>query len=673
MNCLNSYGDASGQKINLVKSSIIFGAKVSADAKRAVKETLGIDKEGGDGTYLGLPECFSGSKRQLLSFLRRKLQGRLNGWFAKSLSQGGKEILIKSICLALPIYAMSCFRLPKDTCARLRSALTEFWWSNGNNRKKIAWVAWQKLCKSKDQGGLGFKDLEKFNQALLAKQAARVLNNPDSLMAQVLKHRYFKNSSFLDSGVGSRPSFAWRSIIHGRELLQQGLLKKIGSGSDTVVWWDRWILDSIPRVPDYRQGSVVDLTLRVEDLLIPGTGVWNQELVFRTFTRKDAEIIMKIKPEISHTNSVVWGLSRNGSYTSKSGYALLEIIEEINTSQVEIIPPVEKKLWSTLWKTKTTPKLRHFLWRILSGALAVKERLRSRGIQLNITCSSCNNGVEDIGHVLFHCPFAQEVWALSSIPMPPSGAWSRSIFLNLHHLINCGKRKSQAPETGQVFPWILWHIWKARNAFCFEHTRLYPAVILDKALVEAEVWRELQVPTLQRTSQVVVAQAIRNWKKPPTDWVKCNFASSWVNSTSVCSGAWIVRDGYGKAIFHSRRSFPCLPNPLEADLCSLLWTLEDMANMRVDKVIFESSSPYLREAFRLNSSPGTNPMVSRITQLFHGFSELCTELVFDESNKVASFIANSVTRDQRLQSYIGSGGPSWLQTLISQKSGFDSS
>ncbi|KAL0787084.1 hypothetical protein Bca101_003330 [Brassica carinata] len=144
-----------------------------------------------------------------------------------------------------------------------------------------------------------------------------------------------------------------------------------------------------------------------------------------------------------------------------------------------------------------------------------------------------------------------------------------------------------------------------------------------------------------------------------------------IDYTSVCGGAWIVRDGYGKAIFHSIRSFPRLPNPLEADLCSLLWTLEDMANLRIEKVIFESSSPYLREAFRLNSSPGTNLMVFRITQLFHGFSEWCTELVLDESNKVASFIANSVTRDQRLQSYIGSGGPSWLQTLISQESGFD--
>lgn len=98
--------------------------------------------------------------------------------------------------------------------------MIEFWWSSGNNRKKIVWVALQRICKSEDQGRLGFKDLEKFNQSLLAKQAARIMNNLDSLLAQVLKQRYFKNAYFLDSGLGARPSFAWRSILHGRELLQ---------------------------------------------------------------------------------------------------------------------------------------------------------------------------------------------------------------------------------------------------------------------------------------------------------------------------------------------------------------------------------------------------------------------------------------------------------------------
>lgn len=71
--CLQLYGDASGQMINKQKSSIIFGSHVPLATKDAVKQTLGIDQEGGEGTYLGLPECFSGSKRQLLNFLREKL------------------------------------------------------------------------------------------------------------------------------------------------------------------------------------------------------------------------------------------------------------------------------------------------------------------------------------------------------------------------------------------------------------------------------------------------------------------------------------------------------------------------------------------------------------------------------------------------------------------------
>lgn len=119
---------------------MIFGAKVPGTRKEMIKHILEIDKEGGDGTYLGLPECFQGSNKDLLKFIKEKLQGRLQGWFLTALSQEENEILLKSIALAIPIYDMSVFRLPKELCDKLMSAMIEFWWSSGSNKKKIAWL-----------------------------------------------------------------------------------------------------------------------------------------------------------------------------------------------------------------------------------------------------------------------------------------------------------------------------------------------------------------------------------------------------------------------------------------------------------------------------------------------------------------------------------------------------
>jgi hypothetical protein len=90
-------------------------------------------------------------------------------------------------------------------------------------------------------GGMGFRDPRNFNIAMLGKQGWRLLAKPESLCARVLKGRYYHDSDFLTSTRKKHASHTWRAIMSGQEVLAQGLIKRIGDGSSTDIWRNRWI------------------------------------------------------------------------------------------------------------------------------------------------------------------------------------------------------------------------------------------------------------------------------------------------------------------------------------------------------------------------------------------------------------------------------------------------
>jgi len=94
--------------------------------KEEIKTFLGIIKEGGMGTYLGIPESLGGFKSKIFNYVRERLNDRINGWSAKYLLKGGKETMIKSIALALPNHVMSCFKLPQELTTKLTSAISNY-------------------------------------------------------------------------------------------------------------------------------------------------------------------------------------------------------------------------------------------------------------------------------------------------------------------------------------------------------------------------------------------------------------------------------------------------------------------------------------------------------------------------------------------------------------------
>ena len=64
---------------------------------------------------------------------------------------------------------MNCFKLPKNLLHDIDRIIVGYWWGDDVDKKRIHWRKWENLCVSKMHGGLGFKDFESFNLALLAK------------------------------------------------------------------------------------------------------------------------------------------------------------------------------------------------------------------------------------------------------------------------------------------------------------------------------------------------------------------------------------------------------------------------------------------------------------------------------------------------------------------------
>ena len=79
----------------------------------------GIMNLEGMGNYLGIPESLGGSKIQIFGFLNENVNKKVNSWTVRFLTRGGKEVLIKAAASPMPIYVMSCFRLPKGVTKKI--------------------------------------------------------------------------------------------------------------------------------------------------------------------------------------------------------------------------------------------------------------------------------------------------------------------------------------------------------------------------------------------------------------------------------------------------------------------------------------------------------------------------------------------------------------------------
>jgi hypothetical protein len=177
----------------------MFGESCPVEQRAAVKTCLQITHETFETKYLGLPTPEGRMHKGKFVSLQAKLAKCLVEWEDNHKSQSAKEVLIKSVAQALTVYVMGVFKLPMAMCDELTKMIRRYWWGAENGKRKTHWLGWDSMLRPKSQGGVGFRDMRLFNHALLARQAWRLIQYPETLCAQLLKAKYYPSGSLIDT------------------------------------------------------------------------------------------------------------------------------------------------------------------------------------------------------------------------------------------------------------------------------------------------------------------------------------------------------------------------------------------------------------------------------------------------------------------------------------------
>lgn len=198
-----------------------------------------------------------------------------------------------------------------------------------------------------------------FNDALLAKQCWRLIQNPNSLWARVLKARYFPHCSFLDAKRGGRASWAWSTLLSGRDLLLKDAHWQIMNGKEAQVWLDKWL----PTLPDrhpLHSGSVqVSRNTRVESLISPANEDWDIDFLKPFISTVEYDAILETQlGDPSMQDRLVWPFDKHGVYSVKSGYhrAHEQVIPRVNPGSSSSLS-IPGSIWNAVWKLHTPPKI----------------------------------------------------------------------------------------------------------------------------------------------------------------------------------------------------------------------------------------------------------------------------------------------------------------------------
>ncbi|KAJ9550277.1 hypothetical protein OSB04_014322 [Centaurea solstitialis] len=424
--------------------------------------------------YLGIPIGASMSKTESWQPLLERFSKKLSSWKAKTLSVGGRFTLCKAVLRALGVYFFSLFKAPTSILQELERKRRKFFWGSTDDKKKTAWVAWEKVLNAREKGGLGIGSLRAQNWALLTKWWWRYKTEREATWRKVIAAIHGESGYLGGLTTESLKKGVWGSIaainkaINASNIPIESLFQRhMGDGSNIKFWLEPWggsetLINLYPRLADLE----VDVNCSLADRVYVSDGRTNFQGCWRREIRNGRELnevsaIATYCRNISldqGDNSWKWGLTSSGNFSVAS---LRYAIDDMQLPRTGTL---------TLWNNLVPLKVRIHTWRARLDRLPTKVNLINKGFRLhNDTCPLCNDHSKSGDHLFITCRVASEVrrqlncwW--NEIPMHIN---TISEFFEDTCCTNQPDLNRPLKEIiGQAYFWL---IWKGRNDVVFNN------------------------------------------------------------------------------------------------------------------------------------------------------------------------------------------------------------
>ena len=287
--------------------------------------------------------------------------------------------------------------MPVKIRHRIDKLRRRFLWFGGNTvRKRHSLIAWNKVCRSKNQGGMGVLDLERMNRALLIKWLVRFYD--DKITGTWKKVLIEKYSCTGESRIASA---FWKDILKDKALVEVSANWQAGNGLSIRFWLDRWHGDcSLQCIyPNLFHIAYNKNILVYEVFDSQGIQIKFSRQLVGVYHREWCALLQQFQHfQLTNVNDqIVWRWTSHGRFTVHSLYTWLEFGGIPNTS------------FSSIWQANIPLKVRIFLWLVKQNKILTKDNLLKMGWTGNSQCVFCSEE-ESVDHLFINCIVAKSIW-----------------------------------------------------------------------------------------------------------------------------------------------------------------------------------------------------------------------------------------------------------------------